>query len=472
MRLQETLVKDNYTSSSQNEEMFAIYEAVEHIQAKYYGTVNDTDFTDEVIAQMITQLDPYSHYFEAQNSSAYSRFMTGIYEGIGVEIKSRDSAHYVFRVMPNSPAQKAGLSRGDKIVQVADIQTEGVFSSIDSLIYEFTSSEEDSLYLELYKINGTNQKVTLQVMEVDQPLIEDFVIQTSPDQTTSYVKIHRFYTNVFRDFMETLEEHEKEHGAVSHLIMDVRGNPGGVVEETVKILNQLFEEKGLLLLSTKYRNGPEKEYKSNGRGFISIDRVVILCDENSASASEILAGVIQDYDRGVIIGENTFGKGVIQQNYKLENDASLHLTVGEYILPTGRLIHSANRSDTMFSSLINERPLKSLNGIPVDLDFENCGLTRGQKTKLNDQIIERKLWTAADVVAYLGAKPFDLTDRPCSKALNANKAWYLYKKTLSNGAKVDGLIDPLMSYAQELIWSDEYDVVLGQESASSNNDQR
>lgn len=462
MRLQESLVKDKYLSTAPDQEMSAIYEAAEHINAKYYGIVNDSDFTDEVITQMVTQLDPYSHYFEAQTTGAYGRFMNGVFNGVGIEIKSLEGQHFIFRVIPDSPAEKAGLKIGDRVVQVADIEVDTSYVSIDSLMHKYTANIGDSVALEIIQLDGQDMSISLEVAEVEQPLIEDLIIETSPEERTSYVKIHRFYKNVFRDFMETLEEHQKSYGDVTHLIIDVRGNPGGVVEETVKILNQLFEEKNLLLLSTQYRSGPAKEYKSNGRGFISIDRLVILCDDNSASASEILAGVIQDYDRGVVIGENTFGKGVIQQNYVLHNNASLHLTVGEYILPTGRHIHSVNRKDTVVTSLINDRQLASLNGIPVDVSIADCKLTRAQMDQLNTRIIQEGLWDETTTLKFLNESPVEDSQDDCALATTEYTSWYLLKKTLSNGDIAGRYLDPVIAEAQEILWSNQYDQILGQ----------
>ena len=343
MRLQQSLVRDGYNTSSELESdpVTAIYETTEHINSKYYGNPLDSSFSDEVIESIIEQLDPYSHYFKPDQDEFYERYMNGQYAGIGIEfIEYRDTI-FCYDVVADSPADKAGIVEGDFIFQIDSASFLGSEANLDSLV-SFLRSTDGTMQVSL-GVSGSAEVRSLELtpLDINLPLIDDYILSNGTSYV-SYVKIHRFYKSVYQDLMQALERHKDASGfAPPYLIIDVRDNPGGVVEETMKILNQLFDEKDVRLLETISRNSVSQVYKTNGRSFLDIDRVVVICNEKSASASEILAGVLQDHNQAVLVGSHTFGKGLIQQNYTLSNNCLLYTSPSPRDLSTSRMPSSA-----------------------------------------------------------------------------------------------------------------------------------
>jgi carboxyl-terminal processing protease len=157
------------------------------------------------------------------------------------------------------------------------------------------------------------------------------------DEKTGLIKLNRFSATTYEDFMKSLEDMVENKG-MEDLIIDLRQNPGGYLQEATNILSQLFDERGKLLVYTEGRNVRRADYETSGGNFFDIKKIAVLVDEGSASASEILAGAIQDWDRGTIIGRRSFGKGLVQEQYKLSDGSALRLTVARYYTPSGRCI--------------------------------------------------------------------------------------------------------------------------------------
>jgi len=309
------------------------------------------------------------------------------------------------------------------------------------------------------------KQVSVTVSEVEVPLINHYVVTAEDSASVSIVRIKRFYEDVYRDFMQALEDQKTMGYNATHLIIDLRDNPGGIVEETVKILNQLIPEKQKLLLSTNKKSGRAKEYLSNGRTFLDIERIVIICNEASASASEILAGVLQDYDRGVVIGLPSYGKGLIQQNYDLSNDGSINLSIGEYILPSGRHIHPSSMTDSTYQSLVNTRSLSAGRGVPPDVLLEDCVMRLALGDHAKQLTIRHDLWTKEDLSSEDRRSIITsdiLSNENCVEARGRQLWWEIVSATLEPGDQVDLTdLDTALSLASELILSDRYLSLLG-----------
>ena len=192
------------------------------------------------------------------------------------------------------------------------------------------------------------------------------------NDSITYVKIKQFNARVYKEFnfaLETLEQNK-----IKHIIVDLRGNPGGYLPQTANILSLFFEEKDKLLVKTVDKNDRVSEYKSTGRQFYPLEKVAVIVDAKSASGSEILAGAIQDWDRGTIVGQTTYGKGLVQEQYTLNNGGALRLTIAKYLTPSGRFIQKPFEeieTDTQdYSSLIHDRPLANQEGIVPDVKID------------------------------------------------------------------------------------------------------
>jgi carboxyl-terminal processing protease len=173
------------------------------------------------------------------------------------------------------------------------------------------------------------------------------------DANTGYLKINRFTARTYQEFMEALAPMVEQKG-LQNLVLDLRGNPGGYLEEATEMLSQFFSE-GKLLVYTKGRTQDRKDYKSNGRARFDIQNIAVLIDEGSASASEIVAGAIQDWDRGWVIGRRSFGKGLVQEQYPLSNGGGLRLTVSRYYTPSGRSIQRDYQHDKNYNQEAERR---------------------------------------------------------------------------------------------------------------------
>ncbi|MCB0639267.1 MAG: carboxyl-terminal protease, partial [Lewinella sp.] len=179
-------------------------------------------------------------------------------------------------------------------------------------------------------------------------------VATMLDEKTGYVKINRFSASTYEEFVQALQKLYEEHGA-EDLVIDLRHNPGGYLQQATRMLSQLFREKGQLLVYTEGRTVQRTEYTSNGRPFFPVDDIVVLIDEGSASASEIVAGALQDHDRGIIIGRRSFGKGLVQEQYPLRDGSALRLTVARYYTPSGRSIQKPYDDPVEYNHDMEER---------------------------------------------------------------------------------------------------------------------
>ena len=360
MRLQSSLEVDGYIQKKKKSPETAVTQAIDHVKSKYYGDYDSQEVTDHVLNAYLGSLDRHSRYFHKSQHTQYRNFVSGKYEGLGFEFMTGNASLYVSRVLKDSPAEKSGFYAGDKVLTIRNTPITGEYVNLDSIQVLCNSSPGDTIQFQINRL-GSQEVRSLDVIvgSVKIPVVRAIPVK---DEKILYVDIQRFTNDVYQDFMEETEPY-LQNGEYD-LIIDVRGNPGGTLEETVKIINQFFKESDQPLLSTIYRGGRKREFESTGRTFISVNEIVVLIDDESASSSEIVAGVLQDLDKAVIIGLPSYGKGSIQQNYMLSNGGSIQLTIGAYMLPGGRLIGSRHDSLNIWPDIeINE--MRCLDSIPT-----------------------------------------------------------------------------------------------------------
>jgi carboxyl-terminal processing protease len=172
-------------------------------------------------------------------------------------------------------------------------------------------------------------------------------------ERTGYIKVNRFAATTDREFIDALEELQRE--GMEDLILDLRHNPGGYLQKATNMLNQLFDEKGNLMVYTQGRTVSRNDYKTSGRSIFNLDKIAVLIDEGTASASEIMAGAIQDHDRGILVGRRSFGKGLVQEQYQLQDGSALRLTIARYYTPSGRSIQKPYEDMEAYRNDFNER---------------------------------------------------------------------------------------------------------------------
>ena len=316
-------------------------EILRYVDAKYVDKVSNGLLVDKSINNILQELDPHSVYIPFNELSKVNEELDGEYEGIGIETLNFGDTITVVTPLADGPASKAGLMSGDKIVGIGDSSAIG--------------KDQRWLNGKLHGKRGTQIKFTIlregdlrpRVITIERDRIPVHSVDGASvlNEKTGYIKIIRFSSNTSQEFMQAMEFLFEKKG-VKDLVIDLRGNPGGYLDKAVDILSQLFQEKDKLLVMTKGRTVHQNEYKTTGRQRYKVGKVAVLTDEGSASASEIIAGAVQDWDRGIIIGRRTFGKGLVQEPYELRDGSELRLTVARYYTPIGRSIQKPYKGKT------------------------------------------------------------------------------------------------------------------------------
>lgn len=312
-----------------------IEEVIRYVEAKYVDKKDKEEMLDGAIDRFLESLDPHSTYIKPSEVKEINEQMQGSFDGIGVEILSISDTLYVVSVLAGGPAAKAGLQAGDRIIRINQTVVAGPYAAQD---------KTGSL---LSGKRGTKVTVTVLREDIQEPLYFTLTRTEIPirsinaaymiDDHTAFIRIVRFNAKTAKEFNLHLEKMVQDFQA-KDLIIDVRQNPGGYLTEATDILNELFLAKDLLLVYTEGRTVHRSDYKTTGNARFKLRNVAVLIDEGSASASEVVAGAVQDLDRGIVIGRRSYGKGLVQEQYSLSNGGALRLTVARYYSPSGRCI--------------------------------------------------------------------------------------------------------------------------------------
>jgi carboxyl-terminal processing protease len=319
-------------------------EIVRYVQARYVDTVDVNQLQTQAIQHILHQLDPHSVYISPEEAKLAEEDMSGGFEGIGVEFILLDDTIQVVTPIKGGPSEQAGIHAGDKMVTIDGVVVAGVKIDNASIFKKLRGPKGSPVVLgikrgmkkELMEFTISRDRIPLNSVETAYVLAEK----------VGYIKINRFTANTHTEFMEALRNLVENH-RVTDLLLDLRGNPGGYMEEATNMLSQFFPEDKLLVY-TEGRTDSRQEYKSTGRARFSIRNVAVLIDEGSASASEIVAGAIQDHDRGWVIGRRSYGKGLVQEEYPLSNSGKLRLTVARYFTPSGRSIQRSYQNEASY----------------------------------------------------------------------------------------------------------------------------
>jgi carboxyl-terminal processing protease len=318
-----------------NEETFKIGRTLSLIDAFYVDTTNISKLTEKVIVDLLKELDPHSTYISAKDVKDMNEPLMGNFEGVGIQFNLLHDSIIVIEPVSGGPSFKVGLHAGDRIVAINGEKVAGIGIS------------SNDVRKKLMGPKGT--KVSVSVFRKGEKEILDFTIIRDKipyysldaaymlDANTGYVKFNKFAATTNKEFENAIDSLGK--GRIKNLIIDLRGNGGGLMTAATDLANHFFPDRKLLVYLIG-RKTPRQDYKSSGSGDLSGIRLVVLTDENSASASEIFAGAMQDWDRGVIMGRRTFGKGLVQNGYYLTDGSMVRLTIARYYTPTGRSIQS------------------------------------------------------------------------------------------------------------------------------------
>jgi carboxyl-terminal processing protease len=323
---------------------------INYIESRYVDTVNRKTLEESAIPALLEELDPHSVYIPASEMLSVNEDMQGNFDGIGVVFNLTTDTAIIIDVISGGPSDKLGILPGDRIIKVDDTLIAG------------QKLESDQVVSKLKGLRGTKVKVSIQRKGISDlihfditrdkiPLYSvDVAFMVSPE--IGYIKINRFAQTTFEEFINGVQELKQQN--LKKLIVDLRGNTGGYINAAANVADQFLDE-GKMIVYTQGKASPRSEIYSTSSGICEDIDVVILQDEWSASASEILSGAIQDNDRGKIIGRRSFGKGLVQEEYPLSDGAVIRLTIARYYTPTGRSIQKpySNNREEYFNDLNN-----------------------------------------------------------------------------------------------------------------------
>ena len=303
------------------------------IDAQYVDTVDVNDLVEKAMPQILSELDPHSVYIAAKDVQIANDDLRGSFSGVGIEFTIRQDTLHVQQVINNGPAERAGVIAGDKIVKVDDKPFTGKTLTNEVAMHTLKGPKDTKVKLGIMRY-GEKKIRNITVTRGEIPTKSVTAVYMLDDKT-GYIRIKNFGENTYPELLIALAKLSQER--VENLTIDLRGNTEGYLQSAVQIANE-FLPKNKLIVYTEGRKSPRQEYRSDGRGSYQQIPLVVLIDEGSASASEILAGAIQDNDRGTIIGRRSFGKGLVQQPISFNDQSMIRLTIARYYSPSGRCI--------------------------------------------------------------------------------------------------------------------------------------
>lgn len=451
---------DKYFEIAKNLDIFATL--FKEVNTYYVDEVNPNKLIKTGIDAMLGSLDPYTNYIPEDDIEDYRTMTTGQYGGIGALIGTRNGKNMI--IMPNEgfPAHKSGLKIGDEIISVDGIDVQNkVYSDISKLL-RGQANTKLSMTVKRYgvadpiSVDLTREKIT----------IDNVPYFGMIDDEVGYIKLSDFTTNASKEVKVALSE-LKSAGAQS-IILDLRGNPGGLLNEAVNVSN-IFIPKGSEVVSTKGKMTDwNKTYKALNLPVDEEIPLAVLTSSSSASASEIVAGVVQDYDRGVLVGQRTFGKGLVQATRPLTYNSQLKVTTAKYYIPSGRCIQAIDYSSRNDDGSVGKLPdslkvaFKTRNGRTV---YDGGGVDP-------DVVVERSylspilvgLLTKNLIFDYVteyhfshpsigAAKDFRISDAEYSEFVK-----WLSDKEYDYTTKVESSIDELIEFAKKEKYYDDIDV--------------
>ena len=328
---------DNYFEISKNLDIFTTL--YKELNTFYVDETNPGDLMKKGIDEMLKSLDPYTTYIPESEIEDFRFMTTGQYGGIGAMITQIGEFVYISEPYEGFPAQKAGLMAGDKILEINGKTAKGKSTEEVSKVLKGQPNTAVTLLME----RQNSDKPFEVSFDREQVSVASVPYSAYVEEGIAYVRLRSFTRNCANDLKNAIKDLQKEQ-EMKGLILDLRSNPGGLLNESVDIVN-LFVEKGEEVVSTKGKiKSWEKSYVANKTPLDTDVPLVVLINSSSASASEIVSGSIQDLDRGVVIGQRSYGKGLVQQTRKLSYNSQLKLTVAKYYIPSGRCIQALDYS--------------------------------------------------------------------------------------------------------------------------------
>ena len=320
-----------YKSSAPIEKFINIFN---YIQTDYVDSVNEEVLIEKAIKGMLEVLDPHSNYVSVKENAIIGSQLKGKFDGIGIEFKIFKDTINVIIPLIGGPSEKAGLLSGDKIIKIDDEIVAGVGFNNNDVISVLRGKKGSKVLVSIIR-NGQSDLLRF---EIKRGTIPQYALDVSYmiNDSTGYVKLNRFSSTSYDEFKEVLKERLED--GMENLILDLTGNPGGYMDRAINLIDELLPKDKLIVYTKGNQSGYNERYDSKRGGYFEGGQLIVLIDEFSASASEIVAGAIQDHDRGTVIGRRSYGKGLVQLPIDLRDGSELRLTISRYYTPSGRSI--------------------------------------------------------------------------------------------------------------------------------------
>ena len=299
--------------------------ALQIINFAYVDTVFEPELVEKAIIATLKELDPHSQYISKKDLQKANEPLEGNFEGIGVSFQIYKDTILVISPVPGGPSEKLGIMAGDKIVKINNENATGKFLDNNYIFKQLRGKKGTTVNISIYR-KGKKKLIDYTITRDKIPIHSiDATFMATP--VTGYIKLNRFSRTTIDEFRKAIAELRDQ--GVQDLILDLRGNSGGYLDVAIHLSDE-FLGSGKLVVYTEGSSSPKKKYKSSFRGEFKKGRLVVLIDEGSASASEIVAGAVQDWDRGIIVGRRSFGKGLVQRPYYLPDSSVIRLTIARY----------------------------------------------------------------------------------------------------------------------------------------------
>ena len=316
----------------------------------YVDETNEDKLVESAIIGMLEELDPHSTYSNAEEVKKMNEPLQGNFDGIGIQFNMAEDTLFVIQPVSGGPSDKVGIRAGDRIIMVNDTLIAGVKMTTDDITRRLKGPKGTKVDVKVVR-RGVGEPLSFTIERDKIPVYSlDASYMITPK--IGYIKINRFGATTYEEFMEALASLKGQ--GLQDLILDLQGNGGGYLNAAIDIANE-FLGAGELIVYTEGRRNPRREFFAKGDGKHQSGRLVVLVDEYSASASEIVAGAVQDWDRGMVVGRRTFGKGLVQRPIDLPDGSMIRLTVARYYTPAGRCIQKPYESIEKYNADLIER---------------------------------------------------------------------------------------------------------------------
>ena len=340
-------VSAQQTIDSQLQKLLIAESAIENL---YVDKIDNAELVESAIRGMLKELDPHSTYLTPDEVEKSNESLQGNFDGIGIQFNMIEDTLFVVQPLPNGPSEKVGILAGDRIITVNDTTIAGVKMSQENIMKRLRGPKGTEVKIGV-KRQGLDELVYFNVIRDKIPVNTVDAAYMAADGV-GYIKVSSFGLTTLQEFREKMKELQSA-GAKS-LILDLQGNGGGYLHAAVELANE-FLERDQLIVYTECRRSPRSGYRATGNGMFRKGKLVVLIDEFSASASEIVSGAIQDWDRGTVVGRRSFGKGLVQRPIEFHDGSMIRLTIAQYFTPVGRCIQKPYGEDIDYAADIVKR---------------------------------------------------------------------------------------------------------------------